>query len=133
MFADLPAPTLSVRLITILLATGFLFLGGSEVVSPSGWDARYGVPLRSEHGLSFVQALGARNMALSLIAIFAALTGMRAALATVFAAISFIAAMDFYIVSTAVGTEHALKHALFVVIMACVSLWVAFSGRQGSK
>jgi hypothetical protein len=91
------------------------------------------VPLRSEHGLAFVQALGARNMALSLIAIFAALAGMRAALTSVFAAISFVAAMDFYIVSTAIGTEHALKHAFFVVIMACVSLWVAFFRCQGLK
>jgi hypothetical protein len=127
MFTNLPAPSLSARIITIVVAIAWLTIGVLEVISPKGWDATFGIPLKSEDGLSFVRAVGTRNIALSLIAIFAALTGMRGALAAVFAAIALIAALDFYVVSTAVGAAHALKHAFFVLLMAGISAWVAFS------
>jgi hypothetical protein len=53
------------------------------VISPIVGYADYGVPLSSEHGLSLVWALGPQNMAHSSILIFAALTGMHAASASV--------------------------------------------------
>lgn len=118
----LPPPSLVVSIVTSILATGFLIVGLSEVISPQGWDGSYGVALTSGEGFSFVRAVGARNIGLSLIALFAALTGMRAALASVFFAIALIAAMDFYIVSSAVGLEHAIKYAVFILLMAGIAL-----------
>lgn len=127
MLSQLPAPSLSARVITIIVAMAWLTIGALEVISPIGWDARFGVPLKGQDGLSFVQAIGGRNLAISIVIIFAAVTGMRATLAALFAAIAIIAAIDFYIVSSAVGVAHALKHAIFVLIMSCIAAWVAFS------
>ncbi|MFZ0486275.1 MAG: DUF4267 domain-containing protein [Arenicellales bacterium] len=98
-----------------------------KVISPKGWDVTFGMPLKSEDGLSFVRAIGTQNIAIGLIAIFAAITGMRGALAAVFAAIALIAALDFYMVNAAAGVAHALKHAIFVLVMTGISAWVVFS------
>jgi len=126
-FTNLKSPSLSARIITITVALAWLSIGILEVLSPAGWDATFGIPLTSSDDLYFVQAVGARNIAISLIAIFAALTGMRGALVAVFAGIALIASLDFYVVSSAMGAMHALKHAFFVLLMSGISFWVALS------
>lgn len=125
--SQLPAPTMAARTVTIIIAIVWLAVGLWEVISPIGWDVKFGVPLKGHDGLSFVQAVGARNFVISLLVIFASVTGMRATLAALMASIAIMAAIDFYIVSSAVSMVHALKHALFVVIMTSISIWVAFS------
>lgn len=127
LFTHLPVPSMSARIVTLVVAMVWLTIGVLEVVSPKGWDVTFGMPLKSADGLSFVQAVGTRNIAISLIAIFAAVSGMRGTLSAVFAAIALIAALDFYVVSTAAGVTHALKHAVFVLVMAGISVWVALS------
>lgn len=130
MLAAMPPPTLSARIIATVLATGFLALGVVEIVTPQSLGDGYGVHIVGQDGLALLSAVGARNIALSLIALFAGFAGLRAALAAVFGAIAVVAALDFYIVSTASGTEMALKHAVFVVLMLAIALWVFFSGRR---
>lgn len=132
-WADLPTPSLSARIITVVVAIAWLFIGVSEVISPKGWDASYGVPLTGEGGLPYVRAVGARNIVISLLVVFFVFSGMRAALAAVFVGIALVAAMDFYTVSTAVGAGHAVKHAVFVLVMASIALWVVRSRGRGGK
>lgn len=127
---ELPSPSMLSRIVASILALGFLVVGISEFLSPTGWDLSFGVPLTGGSGLSYIQALGARNTGLSLLALFTAITGMRAALASVFLIISLIAAMDFCTVSMAVGAELALKHAMFVVLMAAISIWIMLSKKS---
>ena len=127
MWSQLPVPSLSARVIAIIIAIAWLTIGVLEVFSPTGWDARLGIPLKGQDGLSFVQAIGGRNFAISLVIIFAAVSCMRAILSALFFAIAIIAAIDFYIVSSAVGAAHAIKHAFFVLLMSCIAAWVALS------
>lgn len=133
MLTNMPPPSLSARITTAVLATGFLTLGIIEIVTPQSLGDGYGVHITSADGLSLLSAVGARNIALSLIALFAVIAGLRAALAAVFATIAVVAALDFYIVSTASGSGAALKHAVFVVLMTVIAFWVWFSGRRASK
>ena len=130
---DRTTPSRPARIITIVAAVAWLAIGVAELISPHGWDASYGVTLTHDDGLTFVRAVGARNIAISLIALFFALRGMRTALAAVFAAIAVIAAMDFATVSNAVGAGHAIKHACFVVITAGIAGWVARSLNRDNR
>ncbi len=130
---DQTSPSRPARIITIVVAVAWLAIGVAELISPHGWDASYGVTLSHDDGFTFVRAVGARNIALSLIALFFALRGMRTALAAVFAAIAVIAAMDFATVSNAVGAGHAIKHACFVAVMAGVAAWVAQSRNRSQS
>ncbi|MBB4956077.1 hypothetical protein H4S14_004121 [Agrobacterium vitis] len=125
-------PSMGARIVSALVALGWLYIGASEILSPTGWDAIYGVPLAGADGLSFVQSVGARNTAISLITIYAAVRALRSTLAILFAGIALIAAFDFYIVSSAVGPAAGIKHAIFVVVMAAISLWVSFSNNKRS-
>jgi Domain of unknown function (DUF4267) len=67
--------------------------------------------------------VGARNTAISLLALLAAFTGARLMLASIFTSIAMVAGLDFIIVSGAAGTGAAIKHAAFTVIIAGISLW----------
>lgn len=130
MFSTLPPPALSARIIAGVLAAAFLLLGVAEIVSPQSLGDGYGVRIANPEGLSLLSAVGARNIALSLIALFSVFAGLRATLAAVFAAIAIVAALDFYIVINASGIESAAKHAGFVVLMSAIAAWIWFSGRH---
>lgn len=133
MSANSPPPSLSARIIAGLLATGFLTLGVIEIVRPESLGDGYGVHIDGQDGLSLLSAVGARNIALSLIALFATFAGLRATLAAVSGSIAIVAALDFHIVSAASGQETAIKHAVFVVLLTAIALWVWFSERPRTR
>jgi hypothetical protein len=122
-------PSMILRVLAVIAALIFLRAGVTEIIAPAGWDKSFGVPLQSPDGLAFVQAVGARNAAISLIAISGAIAGSRGIMFLCFAAISLIAAMDFYIVKSAGLTTEYIKHGTFVVVLALAAVWTASSGK----
>jgi hypothetical protein len=132
MFDNLPPASSLTRIITIVFSILFLYIGVREVIAPTGMDVGFGIPLSSTDGITYLSVVGARNIALSLLWIFAVLTGSRAGMSAIYAVISLMAALDFFIVSSTVGlTDASIKHAIFVLIMASMSIWVANS--KGEK
>ena len=127
---DTRPPSMLLRVLAVLASLSFMRAGVMEIVAPAGWDATFGVPLKGADGLAFVQAVGARNIGISLIAILGAIAGNRGVVFLTFAAIAIIAACDFYIVRSAGLTTAYIKHGTFVVVLTLSAIWTAFSGRK---
>ena len=117
--------------IAALAAVGFLALGVRAVVSPVAAAAFFGLPLAGTEGAAFVQVFGARNIGLSLVALALIALDARRALAVVFFAAAFIAALDFGIVATHASAVHCLKHLGYVVALAGFGVWFT-RPRQGA-
>lgn len=111
--------------IATLAALLFLALGLRALLSPTAAAASFGVPLTSGDCLAFVQAFGARNIGLSLVAL--AMIGLdeRRGLAAVFCTAALIAALDFSIVTARAGALHAVKHLAYLVSLSGFGLWFA--------
>jgi len=131
LFAQLPPPSWSVRVITIILARRFLAVGTSEILAPAGWDASYGIPLASDDGLSFVQAVGARNIAISLGDTRRSMQHVRRSCCGVHRNLDRSSGGLLY--CGLGGRNGPCVHAFFAVLMGGICLWVAFSGRRGSS
>src|SRR5690242_12244535 len=86
-----------------LAAAIFFALGLRALLAPAGAAISFGVPVESSDGLAFVQAFGARNIGLSLVALALIALDMRRGLAVVFFAAALIAALDFSIVAAHAG------------------------------
>lgn len=123
----LPASVPS-RIVAILLSLPYFYIGIKEVISPAGLDSSFGIPLVHAEGLHYLSVVGARNMVLSLMGIFFSVIGMRVPMVVLFIALACMAAMDCFLVSSANGISgEAIKHALFVLFMAGMALWIAYS------
>ena len=130
-FDNLSPATPLTRIVTIILAAAFLHTGLSEIISPVGFDVGFGIPVNSGDDIVYLSVVGARNTALSLLGIFAALTGMRATMSAVIAVIALMAAIDCYVVHSVVGMTNAtIKHAAFAALLGALSLWTAYSGNK---
>lgn len=127
---DNQPPSMLLRVLAVLASLMFMRAGIMEIISPAGWDRTFGVPLKSADGLSFIQAVGARNIGISLIAIGGAVAGNRGVMVLGFTAISIIAAFDAYIVASAGLTTEYIKHGTFVAVLALAAIWTAFSNRK---
>jgi hypothetical protein len=131
--ADETARALSWRAVTtwiaVLATMGFLAIGLRALLAPAGASASFGLPLSQGDGLAFVQAFGARNIALSLVGMALIALDGRRGLAALFLAGALIAALDFWIVANHVGAERALKHVAYVAGLAAFGLWLLFGRR----
>jgi hypothetical protein len=127
---DIPARALPWRTITtwiaIVAAIGFLIIGLRALLAPVGAAAAFGLPTADNAGLAYVQAFGARNIGLSLVALALAVLDLRRALAILFFAGALIAALDFSIVALHAGAATALKHLGYVAGLAGFGLWLRF-------
>lgn len=101
------APSMHVRVVAGLLSAGFLGLGVAEVITPGTFVGTYGAPLTAPEGLPFIAAIGARNIALSLIGLVAALRGLRSALVLLFLGLTIVSALEFTTVAMASGAMAA--------------------------
>lgn len=120
------------RLVAGVLFTGFLGLGIAEIIAPADFIGTYGAPTTGTEGLPFINAVGARNIALSLIGIFAAARGLRSTLALTFLGLTIVSALEFYVVSMAAGPMAAIRFAVFAVLLALLALWTVRSRGPGS-
>jgi len=106
-----------------LAAIAFLALGVRALVAPAAAAASFGVPVDRGDGLAFVQAFGARNVGLSLVALASIALDLRLGLAALFFAAAVIAGVDFSIVATHEGVSNAAKHVGYVVALAAFGGW----------
>ncbi|MFN8640257.1 MAG: DUF4267 domain-containing protein [Candidatus Binatia bacterium] len=111
--------------LAVLAATVFFGLGLRAVLAPATASAFFGVPLDGGDGLAFVQAFGARNIGLSLVALALIALDARAGLVAVFFAAAVIAGLDFVVVSRHAGTFHGAKHLGYVALLAGFGAWFA--------
>jgi len=108
-----------------LAALAFLALGLRALLAPMAAAASFGVPLDGGSGLAFVQAFGARNVGLSLVAIALIALDIRPGVAALFFAGAVIAGLDFSIVALHEGALHAMKHLGYVVLLLTFAFWFA--------
>jgi hypothetical protein len=111
--------------IATLAAVAFFLLGVRALVAPAGAAASFGVPLDGGSGLVFVQAFGARNVGLSLVALASIALDARRGLAVVFLAAAVVAGLDFTIVATHGGASTAIKHLGYVLALGAFGVWFA--------
>ena len=98
-----------------LAALAFFAIGLRAVLTPTGAAASFGLPVPSPEGLAFVQAFGARNVGLSLLALALLVLDVRVGVAGVFLAAALIAGLDAWVVTTYAGVTHATKYFAYVV------------------
>lgn len=119
------------RIVAGILTLPYLFIGFKEVISPAGVDATFGIPLINQEGLKYLSVVGARNIVLSLLGIYFAVTGVRSSMVALFVALALMAAMDCYLVTSSMGfTAASIKHASFVLLLTGMAIWVANSNRS---
>ena len=111
--------------IAVLAATIFLALGLRALFDPAGAAPFFGVALDAGPGLAFVQAFGARNIGLSLVALALIALDSRRGLIAVFFAAALIACLDFWIVAAQSDAHHAAKHLAYVAALAGFGFWFA--------
>ena len=112
----------------VLAALLFGAIGLRCVLGPDGGARFFGVAVQDGPGRSFVQAMGARNLGLSLTALGLILFGARAGLAALIFAAVVTAALDAAIVWRASGVAKAAKHLAYAPAFLVFGLWIA-SGR----
>jgi hypothetical protein len=106
-----------------LAAMGFMALGLRALVAPATAAASFGVPVDGAAGLAFVQAFGARNVGLSVVALTLIVLDLRLGLAALFFAAALIAGVDFSIVATHQSVLKAAKHVGYVVGLVAFGVW----------
>lgn len=115
---------------TIILALAafvFLGLGLRTFLWPVAAAAYFGVPTTAPEALAFVQAYGARNIAISLTALALIALDARAAMAALLAATALVAALDASIMFRVAGMAGAAKHLAYIVLLVALA-WVAWRG-----
>jgi len=111
--------------VAALAAVVFLGLGLRALLDPSGAAPFFGVALDPGPGLAFVQAFGARNIGLALVALALIALDARRGLIAVFFAAALIACLDFSIVASHTDARHAAKHLAYVVGLTGFGVWFA--------
>ncbi|MBB6459039.1 DUF4267 domain-containing protein [Flammeovirga kamogawensis] len=128
---SLPQASLVTRIISTILFLPYFYIGVKELISPAGIDITFGIPLTHDEGLSYLSVVGARNIVLSSMGIFFAITGLRFSMITVFIAMAIMAAMDCYLVtSNSSFSGMAIKHFTFVIFMLVMAAWTRYSGMR---
>lgn len=119
--------------ILAFVCVAFLALGFRTLLFPASAAAFYGVPLAGSDGLAFVQAYGARNIAISLLAITLLIMDARLAIAALLGLAAMIAAFDFWIVSSHAGFNPAIKHLAYIVALGGLAVTVVWTRRSASS
>lgn len=113
--------------VVALVSFAFLGLGVTGVIAPRITGALFGADPGGSY--AFVQAVGARNLGLSLLAIALLVFDQRLALTALLAAAAIIAVVDLWIVSSATTFLHAIKHLGYALLMASLAGWLYFGSR----
>lgn len=100
----------------------FLGLGLRTFLFPASAAAFYGVQTKAAEALVFVQAYGARNIAISLLALMLIALDHRRAFAALLAAAALVAALDAVIMFGWSGTAGAAKHLIYVGVLGALAL-----------
>lgn len=103
-------------------------IGALGLLAPTRGARVFGVSVNDQAGASFVQAMGARNLGLTLTAAALTAMGLRSGLAALVAAAALMAALDAVIVLRASGLHAAAKHIAYAPAFTAFALWIA-SGR----
>lgn len=111
-----------------LAATGFLFLGLRTFIFPSSAAIFYGAPEAEPAALMFVQAYGARNIAISFAVIWLLAGREYTALPRLLFPVALIATLDAWIVYDSVGVGFA-KHIVYTAVI--LTLGVLALRRRG--
>ncbi len=122
----MPARLLPARSpLTILLVAAslvFLGLGLRTFIWPATAAAFYGVPTESADALVFVKAYGARNIAISLIALALIYLDAALGIGMLLAAAALVAALDASIMQNHAGFAGATKHLIYMAILSGLAL-----------
>ncbi len=122
----MPSRLLPVRspLTILLLAASLVFLGRGlrTFFWPAAAAAFYGVPTVSADALVFVKAYGARNVAISLLALALIYLDAAAGVGVLLAAAALVAALDASIMQGHAGFAGAIKHLLYTATLGCLAL-----------
>jgi hypothetical protein len=110
--------------LAIAAAAALLGLGLLAVLSPTTSSGIFGVGLADGDGLAFVQAMGGRNIGLSLLALTLIRLDLRSALAALLLFAALIACIDTYAVASHAGFAKAAKHFGYVVGLSAFGLWL---------
>ena len=106
----------------------FLAIGARAVIAPSGAAGFFGVPVEGGAGLVFVQAFGARNIAMALTAIALVCLDQRNGLACLLLAAALVAAIDASAVGAQAGMAAAAKHIGYVIALSGFGAWLISRG-----
>jgi Domain of unknown function (DUF4267) len=108
----------------VLLGAGVLFLGLAlrTFLFPASAAAFYGVETKAAEAFVFVQAYGARNIVISLLALTFIGLDHRRALAALLAGAALVAALDAVIMFGWSGAAGAAKHLLYVGVLGALAL-----------
>ncbi len=104
----------------------FLSLGLTGLFAPRVTAALFGAGPDST--LSFVKAMGARNIGLSILALALLTLGQPLALTGLLLAAALIAFLDFWIVLGAASFPHAAKHLGYCAALLALAFWLGFGG-----
>lgn len=127
-FEAFPIASVPSRIVAVLLTLPYFYIGVKEVISPAGLDSSFGIPLTHSDGLHYLSVVGARNIVLSLLAMFFSIFGLRVPMVALFIGLACMAAMDCFLVSAVSGISgEAVKHAVFVLSMSGMAIWIAYS------
>ena len=105
-------------LVAIVAALFFLGLGLRGYLDPPGAAQMFGFPNIGEAGFPTMQAVGARNMGLALIALTLVWLDAKQAFIALLLAAALITVLDFTIVWSVAGLEQSAKHLAYAVGLA---------------
>ncbi len=109
----------------------FLLLGLRTLLFPASAAAFYGIPATAPEALAFVKAYGARNIAISLLAMTLLVLDVRKGIVALLGFAALIAALDAWIVASHAGMGTAAKHFVYVIVLSGLALATAWTGRRG--
>jgi hypothetical protein len=115
------------RLVIVALAGVFLVLGGLFVALPHWGALLFGIGAPEGEGLSYVRAIGFRDMALGLYIACLAIWSDRRALGIVLGVTTVIPVMDFALIMGVRGLSspaHLLLHGASAAVFAGLAAWV---------
>ena len=101
-------------------------IGLRAVFAPSDAAAFFGVALDGPQGLAFVQAMGARNIGLALLAIVLLWLDLKSGVTTLLAAAAVIAGLDAWIVGQDAGWMKATKHIAYTIAFTAAAGWLGW-------
>ena len=102
----------------------FLALGLRAIVDPVGASAFFGAPVADGEGLAFVQAFGARNAALAIVALLLIYQDLPRILGALLFLSSLIACVDAASIVLHHGAPVLNKHVAYVVVLAGLAAYV---------
>ena len=101
----------------------FFLLGLRGVLQPNAAAQTFGLIVGAPEDNAFMQAVGARNIGMSLLALGLLIRDLRSALVQLLGAACLISGLDFLIVSGEAGFAKAAKHLVYLLALFGLAVW----------